>query len=131
MKLSIKNTRYLHLCSNGRALSGKAKIAPGECEPRINLHRSRLLPDETGSAKASHRVMILGPRCAKLGLTETIKEAYRIMAPLASTMFIAHREVLPEHEQMGSSQDMRRALNAVLMVAPADSAAFDPTHGLR
>jgi hypothetical protein len=51
------------------------------------------------------------------------------MAPLASTMFTASREVLREHEQIGSNQGMRRALSAVLMVAPADPAAFDPAHG--
>lgn len=51
------------------------------------------------------------------------------MAALATTMFTARLEVLSEHQQIGSCQDMRPVLNAVLMVAPVDSAAFVPAYG--
>jgi hypothetical protein len=51
------------------------------------------------------------------------------MAALTSTMFTTRAEVLPEHEQIGSSLDMRLVLNAALMAAPSYSAAFDPAHG--
>jgi transcriptional regulator with GAF, ATPase, and Fis domain len=47
------------------------------------------------------------------------------MATLASTMFPVRREVFrPEHELIGSSAGMRRALTAVGMVAPTDSAVL-------
>ncbi len=47
------------------------------------------------------------------------------MATLASTMFPVRRDVFrPEHELIGSSAGMRRAMNAVRMVAPTDSAVL-------
>ncbi len=47
------------------------------------------------------------------------------MATLASTMFTPRREaLLSEHQLIGSSQGMRRVLNAVRMVAPTDSAVL-------
>src|ERR1700691_3517365 len=53
------------------------------------------------------------------------KGDYRIMATLASTMFSPRREIPPsDNELIGSSMGMRRALNAVRMVAPTDSAVL-------
>ncbi len=47
------------------------------------------------------------------------------MATLATTMFRARRELPPsENEMIGSSSGMRRALNAVKMVAPTGSAVL-------